>query len=130
MPTDPLHTRFESLPHPPLPPELWPRLAQRRQRQLATRRAGTALALALLVVGPLGLMWRAQQAPSWPSTLPAAGVTGMAAQGAESNTVSVIDHALQNAYARGASDEEIAPLWEARRRLAGNHHASAPTDPS
>ena len=31
--------------------------------------------------------------------------------------------ALQTAYERGASDDEVAPLWEARRALLVQHHA-------
>ena len=35
--------------------------------------------------------------------------------------VRALDHALQVAYDRGASDSEVAPLWEARQALlAGN----------
>ena len=129
MPTDPVRDRLQALPQPPLPPELWPRLARRRQRQLATRRAGIALALGLLVVGPLALLWRAQEAPPG-AQAPAAASASSAAAPTMSSKVSAIDQALQNAYARGASDDEIAPMWEVRRRLAGHAGPLHPTDPS
>lgn len=128
MPTDPLHERLQALPQPPLPPQLWPRLARRRQRQLAIRRSGMALALGLLVVGPLVLPWRGQDAPviaHAPATVASSDVAAVAPA-----AMSAIDHALQNAYARGASDEEVAPLWEVRRRLAGDARPLPPTDPS
>lgn len=103
------------MPAPPLPPGLWARVAKRRQRQVATRRAGIALALALLAIGPLAITWRAQDARPRATSLPVA--IAPPADAAPDLALSTIDHALQNAYARGASDDEIAPLWEARQRL-------------
>ena len=111
MTTDPLRDRLEALPPPPLPDDLWPRLARRRQRHIAVRRAGMALALALLAIGPLSLVWRSQEEGA---RTPVASATAAATA---PDAVSAIDQALQNAYARGASDDEVAPLWEARRRL-------------
>ncbi len=31
--------------------------------------------------------------------------------------LTALDHALQVAYARGASDAEVAPMWDARKEL-------------
>ena len=129
MSNDPLHDRLETLPHPPLPPDLWPRLARRRQHQLATRRAGVATALALLAIGPLALLWRLPSTPAVASDAPLPAADAVA-QPTALDAVGAIDHALQNAYARGASDDEVAPLWEARRRLLSHSPAPSPADPS
>ena len=59
MTTDPLRSRLEALPAPPLPDDLWPRLARRRQRHIAVRRAGIALgarAVALVLVEELAAL--------------------------------------------------------------------------
>ena len=127
MPTypHPLRAQLDALPPPPLPPGLWPRLARRRKRQLAVRRAGMALAIGVLAAGPLALLRPAQDAPA-PTIVAAPGI----APGNAADALPAIDQALQNAYARGASDDEIAPLWDVRQRLARQARAPSPTDPS
>lgn len=41
----------------------------------------------------------------------------LASEDAPLRDVAVLDHALQVAYSRGASDDEVAPLWHERERL-------------
>lgn len=109
---DPLHRLLESMPEPPPPDTLWPRLREQRRRQVRRRRlagglASTALVAVLLVAG-------------WPQP-PAAPGTGGAAPAVaridRDEQVRALDHALQAAYDRGASDQEVAPLWDARAAL-------------
>lgn len=120
MSNDPLLRRLEALPPPPLPPGLWPQLDRRRKRRIAVRRSASVAAIGLLAIAPLMVLW-----PAGSVRTPAASVP-MAASAPDS-AVSAIDHALQNAYARGASDDEIAPLWHARQRVLANPSS---TDPS
>ena len=129
MTTDPLQRQLDALPPPPLPSTLWPRLAARRRRQVVARRAGMAMALGLLAVGPLTLLWQGREA-RLPATAATVAATPADAAPAPDAAVATIDHALQNAYARGASDDEVAPLWEARQRLTRRFAPSSPTDPS
>ncbi|MBB1088132.1 hypothetical protein H4F99_06470 [Lysobacter sp. SG-8] len=41
--------------------------------------------------------------------------------------VQAIDRALQAAYARGAGDDEVAPLWQARERLMAGARTPGPS---
>lgn len=109
---DPLHRLLESMSEPPPPDSLWPRLRERRRRQVRRRRlagglASTALVAVLLVAG-----W--PQQPAAPGTSGAASTVTRIDRGEQ---VRALDHALQAAYDRGASDQEVAPLWDARAAL-------------
>lgn len=128
MTIDPIRQQLDGLPPPPLPPGLWPRLARRRRRQLVIRRTGMALALGALMVSPLALLWRAQDAQ--PAQAIDIATIADPTTKAAADAVSAIDQALQNAYARGASDDEVAPLWEVRQRLAKQAHPRTSNDPS
>ena len=91
-----------------------------------------SLAIGVLAVGPLALLWPAQDAPAphAPATAAAPRTAPEITPGNAADALPAIDQALQNAYARGASDDEIAPLWEVRQRLARQTRAPSPTDPS
>lgn len=111
-PSERLHDLLRDTPEPPPPASLWPQLLERRRRQIRLRRlvtgiASTGVATVLVMV----LAWPDRLAQPGPPTDQAAAGPGLAAQ------VRALDHALQVAYDRGASDSEVAPLWEARQAL-------------
>lgn len=112
---DPLHQHLQALAQPPPPEALWPRLLQRRRAQVRRRRvlAGAAsTGLALL----LGVMAWPDPAPAPHATLKASATITHAPADID-DSVRALDRALQAAYDRGASDAEIAPMWEARDAL-------------
>jgi hypothetical protein len=114
-------------------PALWTRIAGARKRQLGQRRhvrlAGSLAAAAVFAAAVLVLPRPAVVAPDptgdlavwlhqsqaleqeWTRLEP----SPEAARGTRS-PLRRIDAALQAAYDRGASDEELAPLWEARSK--------------
>lgn len=112
------HSRLQALARTPdqVPPDaLWQRLRAGQRRAVLRRRlagGATASALALLLVAVLP--WPLAQAPTAPA--PASVATHDPALIQEQ--IVSIDRALQVAYARGASDEEVAPMWQARNALA------------
>lgn len=118
MQTDPTRSRLEMLPPPPLPESLWPRLAARREHERARRRWIGAAASLVVAAGALSLLWTAVDAPERQA------VERLAMSQPTADAIATIDRALQAAYARGASDAEVSPLWEIR------HHLSAPRPPS
>lgn len=107
-----------SLDDPPLPEGLWQRVEAARGRRMRVRGAAVAsvavcaLAAGLLLQDPDG-------APEEVAAGSAAAVVQPADAAADDIglTVRAIDRALQAAYDRNASDDEIEPLWEARREL-------------
>lgn len=114
---DPHKSQLHDLPRAPdlAPPDaLWPRL-RAGQRQAVLRRrvlhgaSASALALLLVAVVP------------WPGLhAPVDAPQGVAATDGEliRDQIVTIDRALQVAYARGASDAEVEPMWQARNVLA------------
>lgn len=112
-----LHDEFARLADPSLPAGLDARIWAARQRQV--RRgfgiAGIAVAAALLAVGLALQPHPGARSPGEPvaaRAVPATPRTGDAIA-----DIRVIDHALQVAYARNASEDEVAPLWDARKQL-------------
>lgn len=133
------HVRFDSpvspllgrLPEFAADPALWSRIVSARQRQVGRRRmlsvggslaAAAVFALAVFVLprpdpiaadtagGLAAWLQQSQQLEQeWARLEPARDP----APGARS-PLRRIDAALQAAYDRGASDEELVPLWEAR----------------
>ena len=116
---DQLQRLLESMPEAPVPDSLWPRVREQRRRQLRRRRIGTGLASTALAALLLVSAWpdRPTRSPG-----PAAHPPVLAVHGTDER-VRALDQALQTAYERGASDDEVAPLWEARRALLVQHHA-------
>lgn len=110
--------RFDALPDVPLPESLWQRVdAQRRQKILRRKLGMSAATLAL--VGMLAIylpsqMFKGANVDSGHEVAAAKPVSMPRDIQAD---VQAIDHALQAAYDRGASDAEIAPMWVARDAL-------------
>ncbi len=114
MSRDPVIEELRALPEPPLPEAVWQRLDARRARRVAMRRGGVLSACVLAGgLAFVGFMPRGDEAIA-PTALPESHL----ARAAHGESLSTIDRALQAAYARGASDDEVAPLWEVRRQLA------------
>jgi hypothetical protein len=107
-----LRRHLRSMPEPPLPDTLQSRLHASHTRRGRLLRTGTGAAVvALLAVMLL---------PFPHTTQPPAASTAAsqdAAADARRARLEVIDRALQAAYQRGASDDEVAPLWKARQAL-------------
>ncbi len=123
-PDDTLLKDLERAPSLTPPDTLWPRLREGQRKAVRRRRViagATASACALLLVA---------LAP-WPSLLsptPLPPAVNVASGGDDAREqIATLDRALQAAYDRGASDTEIAPLWEVRNALANR---AAPTPPA
>ncbi|MBB1060257.1 hypothetical protein [Marilutibacter spongiae] len=124
-----LRRHLQALPEPLPPASLESRLrASQARRSRVLRIGASVLALGLVAVIALpGYDGSRLDGATDASTtrIAAAGHgAGRAAGDATHLKLQAIDRALQTAYARGASDAEVAPLWEARSRLV---HDLAPS---
>lgn len=118
-----------SLADAPLPDTLWPRVDNARRRRLQIRSAAAAASAACAAIG-LALAFTF--APDrHEASAPAVATEGRQAAPSSSppldeadlvHSLSAIDKALQAAYDRNASDDEIAPLWQARQHLIDSAH--------
>ncbi len=113
-----VHEQLHALPEVPLPDALWRRVDAKRRQKLRRRKLGVgiaALALAAVMATPLliPMFAGADRAPNEQiaAHLPVRGEHDAQAE------LRALDHALQAAYDRGASDAEIAPMWVARDAL-------------
>ncbi|GAB3506945.1 hypothetical protein [Pseudoxanthomonas daejeonensis] len=120
---DDLHDALLQLHEPPAPESLWPRLKTLRRRQVRRRRMAAALASTGLVAALFMVLPRPDMAPEHPAFAPLAA-TGPAIDDGVDPQVHAIDRALQVAYENGASDLELAPMWEARHALIAQRQAS------
>lgn len=110
--SDPVRRHLAALAEPPLPEGLLHRLhiaRRRRSQRLAV--AGVAI-LACALALPLLLSPATPPAAMEPANLALSGGASDWIQDIRS-----IDQALQNAYLRDASEDETAPLWQAREAL-------------
>ena len=113
---DPNHSPLKDLERAPLldPPDtLWPRLRDRQRKAVARGRmlagaSASALALLFIVLMP----W----SPLLPMQEPHPNSIANDNDDVLEQIVSV-DRALQAAYDRGASDDEIEPMWKVRHVL-------------
>lgn len=114
---------LESLGEPALPDSLRGRVEGARRQHMRRRFAGAAtasvaaVAVAFALVVPGGLV-EPEGGPELASD--ASEVPPQAAPGGDADrirSVHVIDRALQAAYDRNATDDEIEPLWRARHAL-------------
>ena len=131
-PESPLRRALAALPDAPLPPDLWPRVARARARQLARRRlatGGVATAVFAALLLPVALVDRG----TVPDPAARLSETGAAASRALTPDAAArlrsLDRDLQAAYQRGSDDPEIAQLWEARAALLRGRDATASARP-
>ena len=120
-----VHEQLHALPEVPLPDALWRRVDAKRRQKLRRRKLGVgiaALALAAVMSAPLliPMFAAADRAPNEriAAHLPMRGERDVQAE------LRALDHALQAAYDRGASDAEIAPMWVARDALLAGVQSS------
>lgn len=120
-PCIPLREELHALPEIPLPDALWQRVDSGRRRKLRRRKLGAGIAaLALVAVmatpllAPLLTVDDAIRGEQSIASRSADGVHDIQAD------LRALDRALQAAYDRGASDDEIAPMWVARSALVNS----------
>ena len=119
---------LQTLGEPTLPDGLWQRVDGARRQRLRRRLGGVAMAS--VAAAALGLALVVPGGPAADGPLLAEGAPEAAEQAAPGvdadsiRTVHVIDRALQAAYERNATDDEIEPLWRARQALMA---AATPT---
>lgn len=131
---DSLRTYLAELPVPAPPATLWPKLDRARTRRLRRHRVGIGVAglamLALLAVPvPVPQPDPGALHPTAPGVADRAAlvVASPPRSDAALGTLRALDRELQAAYARGASDQELAPLWSARdAALAVTRSATGP----
>ena len=118
------HRYMRDLPEPALPDTVWQRVEAGRRLRMQRRKFGlgavaTALLAALstpLFMGMLG----------GGDPLPVAHRVAHEPLRSEQDLqaeLRALDHALQVAYERGASDAEVAPMWVARNALLSRPHS-------
>lgn len=100
---------------PPLPDTLWPKLVDAHRRRRRVLRGGVEMLCAALILGGIALVAPDHDDRVQPSAQTYAQTHATPASWQE---LRAVDHALQAAYALGASDDEIEPLWQLRRTLA------------
>ena len=129
---DRVRERFDALPDVPLPESLWRRVDARRRQKVLHRKLGMGAAtLALAGVLAISLPSRMFDGAKLDDSDEVAAVEPVSMQRDIQADVQAIDHALQAAYDRGASDAEIAPMWVARDALlASIRPGNAPTRPN
>lgn len=117
MKADDIQDLLEALPDAPLPDTLLPRLQQQQQQRHRRRRAlDRVQAVAAVVVVGFGLWALIPRDVPLQVHTPAVIAQNLASPA----EIEVVDRALQAAYAEGASNDELAPLWALRGRLIAN----------
>ena len=115
MAPDDIMQRMRRAPDVPPADALWPRLLAEQARRTRRRRAiagfsASAMVLVLMVFVARPLLVEPQE-PGMVARQPQDPPADLQAD------VRALDQALQAAYNRGASDSEVAPMWETRRAL-------------
>ncbi|HEX7803383.1 MAG TPA: hypothetical protein VF471_11580 [Pseudoxanthomonas sp.] len=112
-----IRERLNALPEAPLPDALWQRVDRRRRQKFARRKLGVGAGVFALA-GVLAFELLLPTAgPDSAEKQQVAAIEPMPAQSGAEADIRAIDHALQAAYDRGASDAEVAPIWAARAAL-------------
>ncbi|MEO6103278.1 MAG: hypothetical protein ABIP44_06530 [Pseudoxanthomonas sp.] len=123
-----VHEHLRALPDPDLPAVVWERLELARRQRMRRRKTGGVLAtLAIVSIMAVPLLSRMQVTPGPDHVAQQQVAQQHAAQKLVHSAppsgqdvheqLRALDHALQVAYDRGASDAEIAPMWVARNEL-------------
>lgn len=139
LPTDDyadVRAYLQALPQPLLAPTLWPRLRTRRRSQRVAARVWLAMAAGSAAMALALALTRPEPSPATLALAPV-GSTGSVSSGSVSTGPEIgstaglhaLDRMLQAGYARGASTEQLAPLWHARERLASSSPTPVPARP-
>jgi hypothetical protein len=125
FPPPPWRQYLDTLPEAEAPATLWPRLAAaQRQAQRRRRRplwfGAAAAVLALALIAP-----RLLPTPATPAA-PAAAGPSLALSPAADPGLRRLDDQIAQAYARGAGEDEVAVLWQARERVLASLEGPAP----
>jgi hypothetical protein len=122
-----IRERLDALPEAPLPDALWQRVDRRRRQKFIRRKLGVSAGVFALA-GVLALKLLLPAAEPGPTEKPQVAATGsLPATGDAQADIRAIDHALQAAYDRGASDAEVAPIWAARAALLAGVRSVRPS---
>lgn len=117
-PSIPLRQELRDLPEVPLPGALWQRVDSGRRQKMRRRKLFTSAAsLTLVAVMAMPLLVPLFTATDVIQSEPLTTHQPMRSEQDFHAELRAIDHALQAAYDRGASDAEIAPMWVARNTL-------------
>ena len=126
-PSTHVREQLHALPEVPLPDTLWQRVDAGRRQKLRRRKFGAGIAtLALVAVlatpllAPLLTGADVMENRRVAVHQPVRGEHDIQAE------LRALDHALQVAYDRGASDAEIAPMWVARDALLASVQPGSP----
>lgn len=126
-PSLPLREELHALPEIPLPEALWQRVEAGRRQKVRRRKLGAGIAsLALVAVLATPLIAPLLTNIDVIVSKPLAAHQPVRSQQDVHAELRAIDHALQAAYDRGASDAEIAPMWVARNELLANRRPPKP----
>lgn len=109
---------------PPPPPGLDARIWNERKRRFRRAFDLGGLAIAGVLVAAI-LALQPRPGADAPATAIAAAAPAVRTEDVQAD-IRAIDHALQVAYARNASEDEVAPMWRARRELLLRLAPSAP----
>jgi len=102
---------------PPPPPGLDARIWNARQRRIRRSFGIAGSAACVLLVATLALQSRPGNDSPTAASVAARTSPASARDDDVIADIRAIDHALQLAYTRNASEDEVAPLWKARREL-------------
>ena len=117
-PSPPMRHELHELPDVPLPDALWQRVQAGRRQKMRRRKLFTSAAsLALVAVMATPLLVPLFTATDALQSEPSVARQPMRSEQDIHAELRAIDHALQVAYDRGATDAEIAPMWVARNTL-------------
>lgn len=130
-PEERLKRRLVSMPPVPPAPDLWPRLElARRHRVRRMKLSAASAAVLMLGVAMFPLLEDMVDRPAHTSLAtgaPEATASPLPVLDQETvEQIRALDRALQAAYDEGASDDELEPIWKARRALLPRQASLSP----
>ena len=126
-----IREQLNALPEVPLPEALWQRVERRRRSRLVRNRlAASVTAFALVGLLSFKLLLPTVEhdgvEKGQEEAQQVAATSLVPAQADAQADIRAIDHALQTAYDRGATDAEVAPIWAAREALLAGGRSGRP----